>query len=734
MLRLLLLILTVLAPAAASSEPELLRAEQAFRYTAEARDGAVVLRWQVADGYYMYQKRFGFRSLDAGVELGAPEMPPGEIHEDEFFGRSTIHRGRFEIRIPVSGSPAGAVLALEIRSQGCADVGVCLPPQTWTAEVPFSAAKVAAEPAGVSRGLLSFLAAGRGAQQEFLPPDEAFRPSAERRGGGVALDWQIAPGYYLYREQFAVSADGETLAVDWPPGTPVEDEFFGRSEVYYDSAGTWVAPPAGAETLQVRYQGCAQDGICYPPATWTVSLASLAPVDAAPASGTSSGAGGGRQSESDRLASLISGGALPAVLAVFFGFGLLLAFTPCVLPMVPILSGLIVGQGPAITPRRGFALSAVFVLAMALTYTLAGVVVALLGHNLQATFQHPAVLTGFSIVFLALALAMFGFYELQLPAGLQTRMAALSNRQAAGTWVGAGAMGMFSALIVGPCVAAPLAAALIVIGASGDPMRGGAALFALSLGMGAPLLAFGASAGKLLPKAGPWMSTIKNLFGLLLLGVAVWMLERIVPPAAALALWAGLFFLAAVFLGALDPLQRDASPGRRVLKGLGLMGLLYGAVLLVGAAAGGASLWQPLAGIRTSAQGEATQAAAAEFRPIKTVADLERELRDAGAAGRGTMLDFYADWCVDCKRMERYTFPEAPVRAALEGVVLLKADVTANDAEDRELMNRFGIYGPPAILFFGPGGEELRGYRLLGYAPAAQFAEHAREALGGARP
>lgn len=732
MMRILLLMLAVLAPQLATAEPELLRAEQAFRYTAEARDGEVVLQWQVADGYYLYQKRFGFRSLDPAVTLGAPTLPPGIYYEDEFFGESYIHRGNFEIRIPASGTPTGDVLPLEIKSQGCADIGICLPPQTWQADVRLVTAdapptRPQAQPP--SRSVLSFLTGnGDTSQREFLPQDQAFRPQAARRDGGVALEWQIAPGYYLYRKQFTVTANGAPLPAEFPTGETIQDDFFGDVEVFYDVARTWVETPAGAETLEVGYQGCAVDGICYPPTTWTVNLASLAP---APAAVTSLDGGamppGAPVSDSDRLAALISGGALPAVLAVFFGFGLLLAFTPCVLPMVPILSGLIVGQGPNVTTRRAFALSAVFVLAMALTYTIAGVVVAMLGHNLQATFQHPAVLIGFSVVFVALAMSMFGFYELQVPAGLQTRMTTLSNRQQSGTWIGAGAMGVFSALIVGPCVAAPLAAALIVIGATGDPLRGGAALFALSLGMGAPLLAFGASAGTLLPRAGAWMDTIKNLFGLLLLGVAVWMLERIVPPAAVLAMWAGLLFLAGVFLGALEPLAGGAGPGRRIAKGVGLMGLLYGAVLLVGAAAGGSSVWQPLAGFGAAAPGTPT-VSAAEFRRIKSVGDLERELERAGAAGRTVMLDFYADWCVDCKRMERYTFPDAGVQAALEGKVLLKADVTANDEADRELMNRFGIYGPPAILFFGPAGDELRAFRLFGYMPAERFAEHVREA------
>jgi thioredoxin:protein disulfide reductase len=741
MMRILLLVLVALASSQAVADPQLLRAEQAFRYTAEAERGEVVLRWQVADGYYLYEQRFGFRSLDPAVELGEPRLPEGLFYEDEFFGESTIHRGAFEIRIPMNGVP-GPSLPLEIKSQGCADIGVCLPPQTWRTEIitTGSAAPPAAAPSPASaRSLLSFLAPGRSGpqQQEFLPPDEAFRTSATKRDGGVFLEWQIAPGYYLYREQFAVHAGGAALPAEFPAGRTINDEFFGDVEVLYEAAHTWVLPPTGTDALQVRYQGCAEDGICYPPTTWTVTLAGL---------GESRGTGAGPSprgasvapaaspapvSESDRLAALISGGALPAVLAVFFGFGLLLAFTPCVLPMVPILSGLIVGQGPDVTTRRAFTLSAVFVLAMALTYTIAGVVVAMLGHNLQATFQHPAVLIGFSAIFVALAMAMFGFYELQMPAGLQTRMASWSNRQRSGTWVGAGAMGVFSALIVGPCVAAPLAAALIVIGASGDPVRGGAALFALSLGMGAPLLAFGASAGKLLPRAGAWMNVIKNFFGILLLAVAVWMLERIVPPAAALALWAGVFFLAAVFLGALDPVPGDAGPGRRLAKGLGLMGLLYGAVLLVGAAAGGASLWQPLEGLRGPAAGTAP-VAASEFRKVKSLADVERELRAADAAGRTVMLDFYADWCVDCKRMERYTFPEPAVQAALDGKVLLKADVTANDATDRELMNRFEIFGPPAILFFGANGEELRSHRLFGFVPAQRFAAHVRETRGRA--
>ncbi|MEJ2514936.1 MAG: protein-disulfide reductase DsbD [Gammaproteobacteria bacterium] len=703
--------------------PELLRAEKAFQYSTRLDGDTLVVSWDVADGYYLYKKRFGFESTDPAVSLGEPSWPEGEIHEDEFFGESIIFRGRFDITMPVSGRPGSGALDVRIKSQGCADIGICLPPQTWTARVAF------ADDSGADAGsvdLSAILAGAASGSGEFLPADEAFRFSAYRDPGGrLALNWDIAPGYYLYRGETRVTLDGEPLPAELPPGKAKYDEFFGDVEVFYDGLSVTVPVP-GSGMAKVAYQGCAEDGICYPPMTRTVDLAGLGISSAAaaePGAPGASASAAGQAPEQDRLAALITDGNLLAVAGMFFGLGVLLAFTPCVLPMVPILSGLIIGQGPDVTVRRAFTLSLVFVLAMAITYTVAGVVVAMLGHNLQATFQHPGVIIVFSAIFVALALSMFGFYDLQVPSALQTRLSQASNRQQAGTLAGAGAMGFFSALIVGPCVAAPLAAALIVIGQSGDPFRGGAALFALSMGMGTPLLAFGASAGKLLPKAGPWMDTVKNFFGVLLLAVAAWMLERILPPAAALAVWAGVFILGGVFLGALDS-AGEGTPGRRLARGLGLMSLVYGGVLLVGAAAGGSSPWQPLAGL-SGGPAPATTAQESRFRPVKSLADVRRELETASAAGRGVMLDFYADWCVDCKRMEKYTFGEPAVQAALGDMVLLKADVTANDDRDRELMNHFGIFGPPATLFF-TGGEELRPLRLIGFMPAEEFTEHVR--------
>ncbi len=710
------LILTA-SSASWAQDPEPLPPEDAFRVTVVPEPESILLQWTLEPGYYLYKKRFAFETAAEGISLGEPEYPEGEIHEDEFFGRSVIFRDSFTVRIPYErGSGTAGEIDLSIRSQGCADLGLCYPPQTWIRPV-----SLPDQTTENRNELLSLITSDAGSSEEdFLPPDQAFRFTAEVvNPGWVEANWQIAEGYYLYRHSLGFEALGEGQSVGdpvIPDGKRKQDEFFGEVEVYYRELSVRIPVMARAGEmleLEARYQGCAEDGICYPPMAQQVSLA----LAAAPASAAA--AGPGPVSEQDRLAVLIRDGSLPWVAAVFFGFGLLLAFTPCVLPMVPILSSIIVGQGPEIGVRRAFGLSLAFVLAMALTYTVAGVVVALLGQNLQAAFQHPLILIGFSAIFVALALAMFGVYEFQLPAALQTRLTAVSQKQASGTLAGAGVMGILSALIVGPCVAAPLAAALIVIGQSGDAFRGGAALFALSLGMGTPLLAFGASAGKLLPKAGPWMETVKKFFGLLLLGVAIWMIERIVPAGLSMALWGLLALGTGVLMGAFRS-GRDGS--RRALwsRVAGIAAIVYGAAILVGAATGATSPLRPLEEIGRSAESRA----GLDFQYIKTVDDLDRELSAASAEGRLVMLDFYADWCVDCKKMDRYTFTEPSVATALDSFLLLKADVTANDAQDQALLRRFGIFGPPTIAFFGPDGAESRAFRQVGFAPASEFATH----------
>ncbi|MDS4022298.1 MAG: protein-disulfide reductase DsbD, partial [Candidatus Competibacter sp.] len=514
---------------------------------------------------------------------------------------------------------------------------------------------------------------------------------------------------------------------------------FGPQQIFHGEAvvvARLQREPSGVQTVQLKvdYQGCAEIGVCYPPLNQTVTV-SLPAVTSPPNSLSMNGEGGtkagvgsepaGGEAEQDRLARMLGEQRFLAIPA-FFGFGLLLAFTPCVFPMVPILSTLIAGQGASLTRRRAILLSLTYILTMAVTYTVAGVLAALLGHNLQAWFQNPWVIGFFSGLFVLLALSMFGIYDLQLPANLQNRLVDWSNRQRGGHHAGVAVMGLLSALIVSPCVAPPLIGALTFIAVTGDVALGATALFALSLGMGAPLLAVGASAGHWLPHAGHWMGRVKTVFGVLLLGVALWLLERILPPALTMVLWATLLIVTANYMGAMQPQAHGAPAWRTLVKGLGLVLLIYGILLLVGVAAGGRDPWQPLRGIGLIAHA-ANQAPAPEFRRVKTVAEVDRAVRAAG--GRPVMLDFYADWCASCKELERYTFTDPGVRAALAGMVILQADVTANDEIDQVLLKRFGIVGPPAILFFGPDGRERREYRLVGFLEAARFAQHLRSML-----
>lgn len=571
-----------------------------------------------------------------------------------------------------------------------------------------------------------------GSGNDFLEPDEAFAPTFEVSSGDVLVaQWQIAGGYYLYRDKFAFElVDGQGISLGaprFPPGKAHFDEFFGEAEIYYDEVS--VALPLSRTnadpteiTLQASYQGCADAGFCYPPLTKTVSLELPILLSTAGASG-----GIAMLSEQDRIAhSLLTGNRALALLA-FFGFGLLLAFTPCVFPMIPILSSIIVGQGGTQDTRRAFILSLSYVLAMALTYTVLGVVAGLFGANLQAASQSPWILGSFSAIFILLALSMFGLYELQLPSALQTRFAAMSGKQRGGSLAGVGVMGFLSALIVGPCVAAPLAAALIVIGQTGDPVLGGSALFALSLGMGVPLLVIGTSLGKWLPKAGPWMGAIKAVFGVLLLAVAIWMLERILPPAITLFLWAALIIITSVYLGALQKIGLDAPGWRTLGKGLGVVMLIYGAVLMVGAATGGRYLLQPLQGLTTQGTNSSASQHALAFKPVKGLQQLRQEIALASSEDRPVMLDFYADWCVACKEMEKYTFSDPAVQSALSDMVLLQADVTPYDAQDRDLLKELNLIGPPAILFFGPDGIERGNYRLVGFSKAEDFLAHVQD-------
>jgi thiol:disulfide interchange protein DsbD len=572
------------------------------------------------------------------------------------------------------------------------------------------------------------LGALRTSGDDFLPPDQAFRFDALEGGSDqVQLNWEIAEGYYLYRSRIKVattSAAAQLGSPQFPAGEVKNDEYFGRQEIYHHElrVAVPVARAAGGTftlPLQVTYQGCAVAGLCYPPITKLVSVRLPGGAGAAGVTNAPTSDPGDASSEQSRFARLVTGNFF-LMLGGFYLAGLLLAFTPCVLPMVPILSGIIAGGGAKVTPGRAFALSATYVLGMAVTYTAAGIAGAAMGHEVQSLFQQWWVLALFAAIFVAMALSMFGLFTVQMPVAIQTRLAGMSNRQSTGTFGGVAIMGALSALIVTTCVGPALVAALLVIGQTGQIARGGAALFAMSLGMGTPLLIVGASAGKLLPKAGPWMEFVKKLFGVMMLGVAAWMLARIVPDRVALLLWA----LPMLSLAWLLWFALKARPAALwTLRAAGLAAAVYGVALISGSALGGTD---PLAPIPALA-GHAAQSL--PFRPISSLADLDREVSQASAARHGVLVDFSADWCTSCKEMERYTFTDPAVKSALANAVLLRADVTRSTADDEALLKHFGIIGPPTIAFYGPDGRERTEFRVVGYLKADAFAARARAAL-----
>lgn len=575
--------------------------------------------------------------------------------------------------------------------------------------------------------------AGSDSGDDILDPDQAFQLTVDDSNAArLQLHWQIADGYYLYRDKFEVTSSSDTVAVsdlEIPPGTMESDPLFGDVAVHYNevaisAALSRAAANPGSFDLKVRYQGCKKDSVCYPPQTKTFPL-SLSPVQSAQAAPLPESTAPVPQSAQDAITSRLQSGGLLLNIAAFFGFGLLLSLTPCVFPMIPILSGLIVGHGRQVTAGLGFMLSLAYVIAMALTYALLGVIAGSFNFNLQAASQNAWVLASFAGVFGVLALAMFGFYELQLPSVLRSRLQSLSGRQRSGSLGGAAVMGIVSAVIVGPCVAPPLAGALLYISQTGNALLGGLALFAMGLGFGVPLLIIGTSAGRLLPAAGAWMETIKQIFGVIMLGVAIWFLERILPAGVSLMLWALLLIVSAVYMGAFDSLSRDAR-WRRLWKGLGLAMLVYGVILIIAAVSGGSDPLRPLHDSRLMAGGSAAVNEQEElpFQRVKTVDDVRAAILEAGLEGRPVMLDFYADWCVVCQELEQYTFREPAVHAALADYVLLKADVTANDSADRELLKKYELFGPPAMLFFDSDGRELRSQRLVGFIDADDFVEH----------
>lgn len=729
---------------------------EVFKVSAIANNRQQIeVSWEIADGYYLYNNKFlKFKTETAGVVLGAAEIPAGEPKFDDLLGEEVIKfHDRLTVRLPLeSVAPDVTLVSLKVRSQGCMEDVFCYPPteQLLVVNLPpppeSNALLNPSQPAATLADVFNQPQAGLGMDaindEPALPADEAFVYEAIGFSPDTILvRFTSQPGYYLYRDKlsFRVAGDNgfEISAADLPEGTVKDDPEFGPVEVYFGQieVPVHINRPAGPQQeiiLEADYQGCRDGDICYPPITSSAQLLMPASTGDAPSSvGTVSTSVVSKSvltpvSEQDALAQMLLNNPSGALLA-FFIAGILLAFTPCVFPMVPILSGIIAGHGESMTTSKAFWLSLVYVLAMAVTYTVAGVLAGLFGQNLQAWFQNPWILGFFIAIFVALALSMFGFFELQLPASLQTRLTQASNQQRGGSLTGVAVMGFLSALIVGPCVAPPLAAALIVIGASGSALLGGTALFALSMGMGVPLILFGVSAGKLVPKAGPWMDSIKAVFGIALLALAIWMLERIIQGPVILLLWGVLAIASGVYLGALERIPEGASGWRRLWKSLGLVLLLLGTIEIIGAALGGNNWLKPLRNVNLGSQ--AVSIEQVDFQRIKSLNDLETAVVRANKAGKPAMLDFYADWCVECLRMERNTFFEPGIQTLFEQIQPLQADVTQNDETDQAVMDKYDIIGPPAILFFDRQGREMRAYRLVGYFEPDEFAEHLTRVL-----
>jgi len=614
---LLLMLATLCGSLAAQADEDFLPPEQAFKFSAHMQDAhTLVVDYAIAEGYHMYRERFKFAA--SGAKLGEPAIPPGKVEFDDTFNKNveTYHHG-VQIRIPVEGKGPFTFTA---TGQGCADKGLCYPPQDSTVQ----------------------LTAGGGA--------------------GTASQMSLAPGQPA-TPQFSLPGQGAPR-IDTPPTQSAP------APAAQNPATNAAAAPAAAVT--------------------TAAVTTAAPSDLS------------------GIAALLHGGRLLAIVPAFILLGLGLAFTPCVLPMVPILSSIIVGEGQQVKRSRGFVLSLAYSLGMAIIYTALGVAAGLVGEGLSAALQNPWVLSAFAALIAAMALSMFGVYQLQMPAALQTRLADASGRQASGKLAGAFVMGAISALIVGPCVAAPLAGALVYISQTRDVLVGGAALFSMALGMSIPLLLVGLSAGSLLPRAGMWMESVKRFFGVLMLAMALWMVAPVLPGLAQMLLWALLL------IGYGCWLLRGQARRQWAAAALGVVSVVLGAAQLVGAASGGRDPLAPLAHLR----GGLPQQKLA-FTRIKTVDQLDAALSAAG--GKTAILDFYADWCVSCKEMEKLTFVDPAVRAKLAKTLLLQVDVTANDAADRAMLKRFGLFGPPGIILFDRGGKEIPDGRVIGYQDKDKF-------------
>lgn len=786
-LRLLTLIgFVAFGTAQAIDEDDLLPVGEAFRLQAEAvTPGWVEFRWKIAPGYYLYKERIKITLAD-GIDFKANplHLPPGLIKEDQFFGRMETYRDAVTAKLTGAAGDGVSMLRFKVSYQGCADIGVCYPPQRQevivslpdparaqavesadsatmdaTADADVVADLSTTEPTATpssttpaAPAVAGFVLPGTAApvidaDALPLPEAEAFKVDVIAVSGTELLARFAMPkDYYLYRDRSAFilpdNSVGDLGTPKWPASRSFDDPEFGRVEVYFDlvEVPITIARSSGAAAktrVRVNLQGCQLDGICYPPMTREIDVdlpaasdaeltqarLAIAPKGLPDLRASSAAPAAAPEGSADFFANSLRGGNRAFAMLVFLLVGIGLAFTPCVFPMVPILSGIVAGAGDNLSTRRAFMLSLVYVLASALVFTLVGVIAGLAGQNLQALFQKPWILISFAIVFVALALSMFGFYELQLPSRWQTKLTTTGNKVEGGSLTGVAIMGALSALIVGPCVAPPLAGAVVYISQTRDPIFGGLALFSLALGMGLPLLAFGTGAGHWMPRAGRWMELVKVAFGIAFLWLAIWMLERILPPSSIMFLAGILLVGKGVHLHALERLPENPTGWQKTWKAIGLIFLILGILQFIGMASGARDWMRPLENVGAGrAANIDIESRELQFSKANSIPALDATIAAANAAGKPVLFDFYADWCIECKRMERSTFRDAAVVAAAGNYVLVKADVTEQSPEHVALQQRFGIIGPPATLFFGRDGIEIRNERLIGFEDAVDFA------------
>lgn len=733
----------------ALKQEDLLHPDKAFQVSATPIDEQNIrITWEVADGYYLYKDRISFDSEINGITLNkeGAAYPAGEIKDDPNFGKMEVYHQSFSVDIPLNRSAetqSEIELKLKTKYQGCADAGLCYPPQRKKLSLTLAAlsSPAANKPANNLNSdqttpdtTSTSGATTRQAQEpdttkpvpningnQPLSVDQAFRFSiAAIDKSTLNARWEVTPDHHLYRNKInftVISPEGAELGkINFPPGKMVDDEFFGATEIYDQTIDITIplpSIPGDALTVLTEYQGCANEaGICYPPVSTetTLSLAGLPEKAATQTSGSGSGL----------LTEKYFSGSFIGTLLAFFVIGLGLSLTPCIFPMIPILSGIIAGQSN-LSASKAFLLSLVYVLASASAYALIGLVFGFFGENLQSSLQHPIAIGLFVTLFVVLAFSMFGFFELQMPNSIQSRLNEISSNQRSGSLIGAAIMGFLSTLIVGPCVAPALAAALTYIADSKDAILGASALFSMGFGMGVILLVVGTLGGHLLPRAGAWMDSTKALFGIILLGMAIWMLSRITSTSITMLLTGILLVSSGIYMGALDKLNEEVSGWNRFWKSVGLVLLFFGTTQLLGVATGSQNILHPLKGVFTvnisgaAATGNATgQHAGLQFRRIKQSAELDAILEQASQSNQAVMLDFYADWCVTCIIMEKEVFATSEIKNALQGVIVLQADVTANDEHDKALQQRFGIIGPPSILFFDTQGREIPDLRLIG--------------------